>query len=82
MLPADLDPARDVTLLMMVRHMPDDDFIKLCHNVMNTGFSSRGFTLDCQCQLVQIVPATSQQGPVEAGRLTEMAHGLGGPSRL
>jgi hypothetical protein len=29
------DPVRDVTVLMMVRHMPDEDFLSLCEVVLN-----------------------------------------------
>ena len=30
----DHDPVRDVTMLMMVRHMPDEDFRQLCNKAM------------------------------------------------
>jgi hypothetical protein len=36
------DPIRDVTRLMMVRHMPDDDFMALCNAVLK----SKGSALD------------------------------------
>jgi hypothetical protein len=39
-------PIRDVTLLMMVRYMPDEDFLALCHDVMDTGLAAQGFTPD------------------------------------
>lgn len=35
------DAVRDVTLLMMVRHMPEDNFMSLCERVLN----AKGLTL-------------------------------------
>ena len=39
------DPVRDVTLLMMVRLMPDDDFNRLCETIC-PGSNTKGSTLD------------------------------------
>lgn len=33
------NPVRDVLLLMMVRHMPEHDFMSLCQGVMDTSVS-------------------------------------------
>jgi hypothetical protein len=50
----DHDPVRDLTLLMMVRLMPEDDFLRLCE-IVRKGGNTQGFTLDrdSYCKLLQ-----------------------------
>ena len=71
------NPVRDVTLLMMVRHMPDEDFMALCHRLMNTDIASQGFTLGGAAlhgssrQVAAVCGVCD--GPVEDGRLAEVS---------
>jgi hypothetical protein len=52
------DHVRDVTILMMIRHMPEDDFITLCERVLN----SQGFTLDSDETMQQLKTPTDAHG--------------------
>jgi hypothetical protein len=67
---------------MMVRHMPDDDFMQLCNRVMNTAKPSEGFTLDtARSGAVGRGGALSCDvcgRPAEAEILNEMGRALGG----
>jgi hypothetical protein len=72
---AAIQAMRDVTMLMMVRHMPDDDFTFLCESLLGTATDGSGVdlrgttTMDNHGQPLTPCDVCGQQ--IEANPLTD-----------